>query len=146
MSCATYRSTCPVSSSPLRRFRFGWLSESISEKGENMKGKTLLSLVALFLVVALAVPAMAKPVSKSLNLPTQTRLGGTLLDAGTYKLLIDDTSVTVKKGRDVIAQVQGTWEAREKKNDLTTILQGPNGEVQEIRFAGERRALVIRGR
>jgi hypothetical protein len=111
-----------------------------------MKGRSLLSLVALFVVVALAVPAMAKPVTKSLNLPTRTRLGGNLLDAGNYKLLIDDTTVTVKKGKEVIAQVQGEWEARAQKNDLTTILQGPNGEVLEIRFAGERRALVIRGR
>ena len=110
-----------------------------------MKGKSLLSLVALFLVVALAFPAMAKPVSKSLNLPTQTKFGGSLLDAGNYKLLIDDTTVTVKKGKEVIAQVQGQWEPREKRNDLTSILQGPNGEVLEIRFAGERRALVIRG-
>lgn len=110
-----------------------------------MKGKSLLSLVALFLVVALAAPAVAKPVSKSLNIPTQAKFGGTLLDAGRYQLLIDDTKVTVKKGREVIATVQGQWESREKKNDYTSILQGPNGEVQEIRFAGERRALVIRG-
>ena len=110
-----------------------------------MKGKSLIRLFALFVIVALALPALAKPVSKSLNLPTQTRFGGTQLDAGRYQLLIDDTSVTVKKGREVIAQVRGEWEQRDKKNDLTIVLQGPNGEVQEIRFAGERRALVIRG-
>lgn len=110
-----------------------------------MKGKSLLSLVALFLVVALAVPAMAKPVSKDLNLPSQTKFGGTLLDAGTYKLLIDDTNVTVKKGNETLAQVQGQWVQREKKNAYTSIVRGANGEVQEIRFAGERRVLVIRG-
>jgi len=141
------------------------LSDKLSEKGGTMQGcrdnfskcegsrnnlskcegKSILRLFALFLVVALAIPAMAKPVSKSLNLPTQTKFGGSLLEAGNYKLLIDNTTVTVKKGKEVIAQVQGQWEPREKRNDLTSILQGPNGEVLEIRFAGERRALVIRG-
>jgi len=64
-----------------------------------MQGKSLFRLVALFLVVALAIPAMAKPVSKSLNLPTQTKFGSTVLQAGSYQLLIDNTTVTIKKGR-----------------------------------------------
>ena len=108
------------------------------------EGKSILRLFALFLVVALAIPAMAKPVSKSLNLPAQTKFGSTVLQAGNYELLIDNTTVTIKKGREVIAQVQGEWEPTDAKHRYTSVVRGPNGEVTEIRFAGEKRTLMIR--
>ena len=110
-----------------------------------MQGKSLLRIVALLVVVALAVPALAKPVSKSISLPQKVRIGGTALDAGSYQLLIDGTSVTIKKGRQVVAQVEGQWEQMAKAPDYTSVLLGDNGEVKEIRFRGEKRYLVIRG-
>lgn len=110
-----------------------------------MQGKSLLRLVALLVVVALAVPALAKPISRSISLTQRARFAGTTLDAGSYQLLIDGTSVTIKKGRQVVAQVEGQWEQLAKSPDYTSILLGDNGEVKEIRFRGEKRYLVIRG-
>ena len=110
-----------------------------------MQGKSLLRIVALLVVVAMAVPMMAKPMSKNISLTQKARVGSTVLDAGNYQLLIDGTRVTVKKGRQVVAQVEGQWEQLAKSPDYTSILLGDNGEVKEIRFQGEKRYLVIRG-
>jgi hypothetical protein len=103
-----------------------------------------LHIVALLIVVALAIPALAKPVTKSLSLSKATTIGGTQLDAGDYKLVIDGTSVTIKQGNRVLGQVEGEWEQRDSKHDRSSVLQGANGAVKEIRFAGEKRVLLIR--
>jgi hypothetical protein len=110
-----------------------------------MKFNSVVRIVALLVVVALAVPALAKPVSRSISLPVQAKIGGTVLDSGTYQFIVDGTTVTVKKGKQVLAQVQGEWERRDRRQDYTSVLLGTNGELQEIRFQGEKKVLVIRG-
>jgi hypothetical protein len=106
----------------------------------------LLRFFALFVIVALAIPALAKPVTKSLSLSGKTRIGGTQLDAGEYKLVIDGTTVTIKQGNRVLGQVEGEWEQRDTRHERSSVLQGANGAVKEIRFRGETRVLLIRAR
>ncbi len=108
-----------------------------------MRVKTWIRFVALLAVVALALPALAKPISKSVNITQPAKLGSTQLTAGEYRLLIDGDKVTVQRDRKVIAQVTGHWEQRETKSRYNSVLLGSNGEVQEVRFEGDSRVLVL---
>jgi len=110
-----------------------------------MKASVLVRIFALLVVVALAAPAFAKPVNKDFSITRKTRFGGTELAAGQYRLLVDGTKVTVKQGNKVLAEVEGQLEQRAQKATQTSVMQGPNGEVREIRFRGDNRVLVIRG-
>jgi hypothetical protein len=107
--------------------------------------KSFVRIVALLAVLALALPVLAKPVSKSVKLMQKAKVGTTQLETGEYRLLIDADKVTIQKGRDVVATVNCRWETREVKAERNAYVVGPNGELQEFRFAGENRVLVLGG-
>lgn len=108
-----------------------------------MRSKSWVRFVALLAVLALALPVLAKPVSKTINLAQTAKFGGSQVNAGEYRLLIDGNKVTVQHGSKTVAEVAGRWEQRDAKSHYNSVLLGPNGEVQEVRFAGENRVLVI---
>ena len=108
-----------------------------------MRIKSLVRFVALLAVVALAVPALAKPVSKTINISQPAKLGASQLTAGEYRLLIDGTKVTIQKDSKLVAEVACHWEQRGEKGRYNSVLLGPNGELKEVRFAGESRVLVL---
>ncbi len=108
-----------------------------------MRIKSLVRFVALLAVVALAVPVLAKPVSKTFNISQPAKLGASRLTAGEYRLLIDGTKVTIQKDSKLVAEVAGHWEQREEKARSNSVLLGSNGELKEVRFAGESRVLVL---
>jgi hypothetical protein len=108
-----------------------------------MRIKSLVRFLAMLAVIPLAVPAMAKPISKSMNLSQPAKLGNTQLTVGEYRLLIDGNKVTVQRGKEVVAQAEGRWEQRSQKERYNSVVLGPDGEVQEIRFAHDDRVLLI---
>jgi hypothetical protein len=108
-----------------------------------MTNKNLVRFIALLAVVALALPVMAKPISKNISIAQPAKLGTSQLTAGEYHLLIDGTRVTVQKGKNVVAEVTGRWEDRDAKARYNSVLLGADGQVQEVRFAGENRVLVL---
>ncbi len=110
-----------------------------------MRRKWLVRMLALLAATSLAVPLPAKPISKNINLSQPARLGTTQLTAGDYHLLIDGTKVTVQRGRQLVAEVNGRWEQRENRSPYSSVLIGPNGDLQEVRFAGDKRVLVLSG-
>lgn len=100
-------------------------------------------ILALVAVTALAVPAFAKPVSKTFNITQAAKVGKVDLQAGEYRLLIDGTKATVQKGNTVIAQSEGRWEERDTKSNYDAVLVGENGQVKEVRFSGQKRVFVF---
>lgn len=108
-----------------------------------MRTKALFQVVALLAVVALAVPVFAKPISKSITISRDARIGKTDLSAGEYRLLIDGSKVTVQKGNKVVAESEGRWDERKEKASANSVLIGSDGAVQEVRFEGDRRVLVL---
>lgn len=105
--------------------------------------KSFVRTVAVLAIVALALPVLAKPVSKSLNISQPAKVGSTRLTAGDYRLLVDGDKVTVQQGKKVIATASARWEERNKKWDYDSVVIGPDGDLQEVRFAGESRVLVL---
>lgn len=108
-----------------------------------MHTKSLVRFFALLAVVALGVPAAAKPVSKYINIAGPAKLGSTTLNTGEYHLLIEGTKVTVQQNSKTVAEVEGRWEDRGDRAARNSVVLGANGEVKEIRFAGDRRVLVL---
>jgi hypothetical protein len=108
-----------------------------------MKTNSLLRIVALLAAIAVAVPAFAKPFSRNINLVQAAKLGKAELQAGEYRLQIDGNKATVQKGRQVIAESEGRWEDRSAKSSYDSLLIGENGQVKEVRFAGQTRVFVF---
>ena len=108
-----------------------------------MKSSSFLRITALLSVVALAVPVFAKPLSKTINFSQSAKLGKADLQAGEYRLLIDGNKATVQKGKDVVAETEGRWEQRQVKSNYDAVVIGPDGQVKEVRFSGQRRVFVL---
>ena len=108
-----------------------------------MKSILLIRTLVLLAASALAVPVFAKPMSRTMNLLESAMLGKSHLEAGQYTLLIDGDKVTVKSGKKVLAEAKARWEERQDKQPHDSVLVGPEGTVQEVRFGGQRRVLIL---
>lgn len=108
-----------------------------------MKTNSFIRCLALLAAIALAVPAFAKPVSKTINVPHAAKLGKAELQAGEYRLLIDGNKATVQKGRQVVTEAEGRWEDRSSKSTYDSLLISEDGQVKEVRFAGQNRVFVF---
>ena len=97
----------------------------------------------VFAVLALALAVGAEPVSKPLKLITPAKVGRTQLAVGDYKILIDGEKVTVKQGKKIIAETTGEFVQRAVRETNNSVVVGSNGELQEVRFEGEKRVLIL---
>jgi hypothetical protein len=91
----------------------------------------------------MAVPVFAKPISKTINIPSAAKVGKADLQAGEYRLLIDGTKATVERGKQVVAESEGRWEDRDAKSAYDAVLLNNNGQVTEVRFSGQKRVFVF---
>ena len=109
----------------------------------RMKTNSLVRCFALLASLALTVPAFAKPFTKTINLAQNAKVGKADLKAGEYRLMIDGSKATVQKGKDVVAESDGRWEDRSNKAAYDSVLLSENGQVKEVRFAGQTRVFVF---
>ena len=108
-----------------------------------MKTKLFFRSIALLAAIALTVPAFAKPFAKIINISQNAKLGKSELKAGEYRLQIEGTKATVQKGKEIVAESEGRWEDRSTKSSYDSLLVGENGQVKEVRFAGQTRVFVF---
>jgi hypothetical protein len=108
-----------------------------------MKTNSFFRTIALLAAIALAIPAFAKPFSKTINIAQAAKLGKSELKAGEYRLQIEGTKATVQKGKAVVAESEGRWEDRSTKSNYDSVLLSETGQVKEVRFAGQNRVFVF---
>jgi hypothetical protein len=108
-----------------------------------MKLNSILRGVALAAALAFTVTLVAKPVSKTINITHSAKIGRADLQAGEYRLMIDGNKATVEKGKQVVAESEGRWEDRSTKAVADSVLIGEDGQVKEVRFAGQNRVFVF---
>ena len=108
-----------------------------------MKRNSFLRSFALLGALAMTVPVFAKPFTKVINIAQNAKVGKADLKAGEYRLMIDGNKATVQKGKDVVAESEGRWEDRSSKSAYDSVLIGDNGQVKEVRFAGQTRVFVF---
>ena len=102
-----------------------------------MKCNSLVRNLALLGALAFTVPAFAKPVTKSLPLTQNVKMGKVDVKAGDYRATIDDNHLTLLNGKKVVAESAGRWETRENKSPYTGIVADADGRVLELRFEGK---------
>ena len=108
-----------------------------------MKSNVLVRTTALLAALCVSVPVFAKPFVKTISITQPAKLGQATLQAGAYQLSIDGNKATVQRGKDQVAQSEGRWEERDAKSDYDAVLLGENGQVKEVRFAGQKRVFVF---
>ena len=108
-----------------------------------MKTNSFFRSIALLAAIALAVPAFAKPFTKTINIAQTARLGRVELKAGEYRLQIDGNKATVQRGKEIVAESEGRWEDRSTKSNYDSVLLSESGQVKEVRFAGQNRVFVF---
>ncbi len=108
-----------------------------------MKTNSFVRSVALLAAIAMAVPAFAKPLTKTINIAHAAKFGKAELQAGEYRLEIEGNKATVQKGKTVMAESEGRWEDRSSKSAYDAVVLGENGQVMEVRFAGQTRVFVF---
>ena len=108
-----------------------------------MKTNSFVRCMALLAAIALAVPAFAKPFAKTINISQAAKLGKSELTAGEYRLQIEGNKATVQKGKQVVAESEGRWEDRSTKSIYDSVVLSANGQVMEVRFAGQNRVFVF---
>jgi hypothetical protein len=108
-----------------------------------MKIESIHRMAVLFVALAMTVPVFAKPINKTINISQAAKLGQASLQAGEYQLSIDGNKATVHKGKNKVVEIEGRWEERSAKSEYSSVLVGENGQVKEVRFAGEKRVFVF---
>ena len=104
--------------------------------------------------VVLALPMMArsdkpaktetKAKNATLMLDSPVKFGSTMVNAGTYKLVIDNDKATIENGNKVVATVSGHWQDGKTKADSTGF-ETTNGQVDEIFLHGDSNIFVVSG-
>lgn len=108
-----------------------------------MNRNSLIRSFALLAALAMTLPAFAKPFSKTINIAQNAHIGKANLKSGEYHLQIDGTKATLQRGKDVVAESEGRWEDRSGKSPYDSVLLDNNGQVKEVRFAGQNRVFVF---
>jgi hypothetical protein len=108
-----------------------------------MKSNSFFRSFALLAAIAVAAPVFAKPISKNINIAQSAKLGKADLKAGEYRLLIDGTKATLQTGNKTVAESEGRWEDRDTRSAYDAVLLSENGQVMEVRFAGQKRVFVF---
>jgi hypothetical protein len=115
----------------------------IERKLTRMKTNSFVRSLALLAAIALAVPAFAKPFARTISVSQTAKVGKSELKAGEYRLEIEGNKATVQKGKQIVAESEGRWEDRSAKSIYDSLLLGENGQVKEVRFAGQTRVFVF---
>jgi hypothetical protein len=102
--------------------------------------KSVVVVAALAMIVT---PAFAKPISRVITMVGDQKIAGKQLTHDDYTFVVDDTKLVISLRHKVVAEVNGKWEPRDQKYDGDTVVSGADGQIIEVRFAGEKRAFVI---
>ena len=111
--------------------------------GKRVSPRLVVFAGIMALALSMALTASAESTTRHFNFDLDVVIGGTKVPAGDYTLVIDDSHLTVKAGKKVVAQAASHWEARGDKPDRNSVLYGDDNNVIEIRFANQRGVLIV---
>jgi hypothetical protein len=109
----------------------------------RMKANSFFRTAILIGLIAVAAPVFAKPVVKTIKLSQSSKIGKADLASGEYRFFIEENKVTVLKGKKMMAETEGRWEERGVKSAYDSVLVGEDGQVKEVRFAGQTKVFIL---
>lgn len=110
-----------------------------------MRINRLLPSLALLASMGMLVPTWAaeEHINKTITVADTVTVGSTQLKPGDYRVKVDGDKVTIELHNKVVATAEGKWEPRNERFESTAIIYDANHQVQEIRFSGQKDALVL---
>ena len=109
----------------------------------HMKNHSLLANLVLAGALTAAVPVFAKPMSTTLPITHNVKVGQTEVKAGDYRFLIDGNHLTILNGKKTVAEAEGRWEDRDAKAQYNGVVSNGDGKVIELRFEGKKSVFVL---
>jgi len=113
--------------------------------------KSLWMIVAL-LVASLIAPGAFAGTSKDVFLRDGTVVEGKTIPDGSYTVKWTSTSgateIEIKRGGAILAHADAGWESRDKPAENDAVVYEKDGsawKIKEIRFAGKKDVLVLKG-
>ena len=101
------------------------------------------TLVVCICVLALGLTVSAGTTSKNIELREAAKLGGKTIEKGMYRIdITDDGKITVKKGKDVVAEGTGQW-VDTKTSAIGDTIVVDKGTITEVRIEGKKRVFQI---
>ena len=108
-----------------------------------MTARWILRIAPWLIAAAFVVPTFAKPLDRRINFDHAAKIGQTEIRPGDYELIVDGDHLTLKHGKQVVAEAPARWEKRDNKAETDAIQFGPGNTILEIRFAGDQNVLVL---
>lgn len=103
---------------------------------------SMLTALLLALPMAARTPKNSKSIVTDMNLLNPSSLGGTSLKAGSYKVRVDDSKVTVEQNGKMVAQAPVQWKDSPNKASYSSFVTDGRG-VTEIHFSGKTQYVEI---
>jgi len=110
-----------------------------------MRANIWKPFIGILALAALVSPAFGKTITKIITIDGKETLAGKELKNDDYTFKVDDSKVVVELRHKVVAEATGHWEDRPAKYESDIVVTADNGQIQELRFGGEKRAFVIGG-
>lgn len=104
-----------------------------------MSRRLVVTAFSFLLVLALVLPAAAKPVKTSFRVFKNVTLAGTQLEPGEYKLVADESTVTIFQDGKKVLEAPANWVSGEKPRQTSIVTNGQ--AVSEIHIYGQERHL-----
>lgn len=104
-------------------------------------------LAALLLLLPLAATSAnakeSKTISTTMHVLNSTSLGGKAVKPGTYRVIADGSTVTMKMGKKVVAEAPMQWKDGDGKSPYSSIVKDAQG-IKEFHFEGKSRYIEVR--
>ncbi len=114
----------------------------MSRRGVNAVAPILIALVLAMPVAARVGTSDAKPTSANMQILNPISLGGTEIKPGMYKVIADDSKVTIEQNGKMIAEAPVQWKEGSVKASYSNIVT-VGDQVTEIHFGGKMRFVTI---
>ena len=105
-----------------------------------MTRSMMLRSLCVLVVLALALPALAKPFSTMITVTQKSTIGSLTLEPGDYKLVADDSKAKIMKGKKVLGEVSCQWTEGTQKAYVDTLIY-TGDKISELRLGGKTRIL-----
>jgi len=111
-------------------------------RGQRLSACLILAAFALAISPRPASAKNSKDINTTMDILTSTSLGGKALKPGTYKVVVDGSSVTMKSGNKVVAEAPAQWKDGSSKSEYSSIVTSAKG-ITEIHFQGKTSYLEV---
>jgi len=111
-------------------------------RGQRVFACLILAAFAVATSPRLASAKNSKDVSATMDILSNTSLGGKTLKPGTYKVTANGSTVTLMSGKKVLAEAPAQWKTGSNKSGYSSIVTDAKG-ITEIHFQGKTRYLEV---